>query len=208
MARTKQEIIGMTIEELINTYDVKVKLGAKKGSSFIFCGRIGNMDIDGLDTAICEGYKLNIKRLQGTIKANREKPKTYNDYVEEALRTLRRKVNALEKERGSENTPKKRLYEISKELEEVKEEYRPTKEKYAKWYKNILKRIKTAEETLKKVTKRLNTYTSIRERKIVDLYKSIDEEDTWIVIYDGTEVGSAWTTEEFESGVIDYGIED
>lgn len=203
---TKQDVIGMTIEQLINTFDIKVKLGAKRGSAFVYCGRIGNLDVDGLDTAIVEGYKLQIQKLKSSIKTNMERPKGYKDYKAEQERTLGRKLSALEKELEQKGETAKE--EIRKEIEELKEEYTPTRIGYRKWHNAITKRIETSKRTKEKIEKRLENFTSIANREIVDIYKSIDEEDTFIVIYDGTETGNAWTTEEFESGEIDYGYED
>lgn len=206
MAKNKTEIIGMTIEELIDTLDIKVKLGAKRGSAYIFCGQIGDMDIDGLDTDIIEGYKLNLMKTKGTIKANESKPKAYKDYKAEQSRMLGRKLASLERE--LEEKGEKQRAKIEAEIEELKEEYKPTRKGYNEWLKAILKRITTAKKTKEKIEKRIREYTSIRDRKVIDIYKSIDEEDTYIVIYDGNEVGTAWTTEEFESGDVDYGYED
>ena len=60
------------------------------------------------------------------------------------------------------------------------------------------KEVKTAYNTLITCADRVANYTDLAGREIVDSYKSIDEKDTTIVIYAGTEVGEAWTTQQYE----------
>lgn len=176
---TTQDILNMTISDLIEQTNLKVKLGAKQGSAFIFCGNIGNIDCDSLDEDICNQYRRNIKSATGSIQALKKKPKGYQDYEREM---------------------------IAKQ-EKDKIEYEISKDGYRRWFNELSRRMQTLRETKSKNERRLKGFTTIRGRQIVEIYKSVDEEDTYIILYDGIENGNAWTTAEFESGVINFGNE-
>lgn len=83
---THSEIIGMTVKDLIEKTNLKVKLGAKNGSAFIFCGNIKSINCDTLDTEICDMYQRNINKAIASIESLKNKPKNYSAYKDEMQR--------------------------------------------------------------------------------------------------------------------------
>lgn len=71
---------------------------------------------------------------------------------------------------------------------------------YESYLSDRTRRIESAKRTLKDYTQRLKTWRSVGDREIIDVYDSILEPNTKVVIYDGRERGTAWTTEEYERG--------
>lgn len=68
-------------------------------------------------------------------------------------------------------------------------------------FKTMIKNeIEVARRTKRDFTERINSYTSIGNRNIIETYDSIDEDNVKIVIYEGRERGVAWTTEEYVNG--------
>lgn len=194
----KEQIIGMTISELIEQTTLKVKLGAIGGSGFVYCGYINDIDIDGLDRSIVDAYKATYEKALTTISNLVQKPKGYNDFVNERVNRKRSKVARLIKENDGEPLGRKQLDEIEKEFD-------TSHLSYKRWLDNLHRKRKTAEATKKGMKRRIDTYKSIQSRKVADVYPSFTEQDTYIVLYDGVERGFAWTTEEYEQGYADYG---
>lgn len=191
---TKQELKGKTVSDLVENYDLKVKLGASSGSGFVFCGRLKDIDVKAIDDDICNTYKTTISNAKRTINTLTQKPKKYSDYEKELETRYRR-------ERG-------KLIKSGEEFNEyaLKIEYTPTEDGYTKWLSDIEHRLDTAKTTKRRTSMRLAKFTTIGGRIIEDAYMSIDEFNTVIVIYKGSACGRAWTTKEYETGVIDYGI--
>lgn len=194
---TTTEIKEMTVLELIDKTKFRVKLGAKNGSGFVYCGRIDKLDIETLDKLIQISYRDTIARAEATINTLTKKPKSYKAFSEEMMKKKNARVAKYIKQNGD-----KPLTEDQKV--ELEEEFTISRLYYNRWLGNINRKLETAKTTKKLTTRRLNNYTTIKNRSIVDCYPSVLEEGVTIVIYDGDERGPAWTTEEYESGYIDY----
>ena len=176
MAITKQDLIGQTIDDLAGRYRIDVKLGAKDGSGFVFCGDLSDIDTAELDYMIVTSYRKAIKEHTAFIERERGRDSTYESFIRGA-RIKARKLG-------------------------IDEDTSP--EAYKKWLLQRDRAIKKRIEARTRVKKKLTKFTSISTRKIVDVYKSISEIDTIILLYEGTETGRWWTTEEFQTGIIDY----
>jgi hypothetical protein len=176
-------MIGKTVSELIGQ-DVKVKLGAQNGSAFVFCGNLKDVDICDVDEAIRNNYLITLKTAKDTIRCLKDKDLSYVSYEREMLKKI--------------DNAKVRVQDEARLLELI-EQYTPTNLGYHHWVADINKRLEYAKTTRRRVNKKLNDYTSIAERKIVDEYRSIDEANTLILLYEGTENGKAWTTHEYET---------
>lgn len=55
---------------------------------------------------------------------------------------------------------------------------------------------------IENLRERLKTWKDFAEREVLEIYPSISEPGTIIIIIEGEEVGRAWTTEEFKGGKI------
>lgn len=176
----------MTIGELVGT-DLKVKLGAKGGSSFIYCGNMKEFDPEEMDRLIVTAYKRTLKNTNKIIRGLKNKDRSYEAYEKEMASKRRRSMQMYK------NDPLK--------LSEAVKKYSPSEIGYKKWGGDIERRLeynKQARRRLNALTKR---HAPISTRKIIEMYKSIDEADTVIVIYDGAERGIAWTTAEGKKGI-------
>jgi len=156
-----------TVADLL-TLSGYVKLGTQKGSSFIFCGAIKDLDPEEL------GKELSDK---------------LDDLLGSAKRTLAR-VQALKLD-----------WMTYTEFQKTN----PTPAGFNKWVESKRKELARCEAYYYKLLAREGGYPCIRKRRILDMYPSFVEEDTWIVIIEGEECGTAWTTEEYikNKGVCD-----
>lgn len=78
-----------------------------------------------------------------------------------------------------------------------------TREDYDEFVDNYFKELKQKFDAMKEAERRRDVRTPLSERKIVETYKSISEDNTWIVIITGEDVGKYWTEEEYKKGVTD-----
>ena len=76
-----------------------------------------------------------------------------------------------------------------------------TYEEYENFVKGYFKELAVKYNTMKEAERRRDVRTPLSERKIVETYKSISEDDTWIVIITGEDVGKYWTEKEYKEGV-------
>lgn len=60
-------------------------------------------------------------------------------------------------------------------------------------------KIETKQERLYQKQDALKERHHLLKRKVISIYKSIDEDDTWIMLVEGDEQGDFWTTNEYES---------
>lgn len=187
-----KDVIGMTVEECVNKLPFNVKLGSEKGSAFVFCGDLAKLDADALDRSVCDLYKRTAEHSEYVIEGLLAKKMSYKVFVKEV-------------EEKREKRAKKMLGDSSRKLveEEVAEldaTFDTSKDAYKKWHAGQKRKLDSARTTLRTALKKLESYTTIRDRKIVDCYWSIDEDNTLILIYDGSERGYVWTTAEFCNG--------
>lgn len=162
------EIIGKTVGAVADEQDLKIKLGAENGSAFIYCGDIKGIEFAKIDKAICQSYKSRIEMAKKKIALVEKAPKDMATFLAKTYPPV-----------GNEEDGKK------------------IKERYEKWLGKFDHDIKLANKTITKTTDRLAGYTSIAERKITEVYPSIDEEDTFCILYEGSENGDYWITEEY-----------
>lgn len=78
-----------------------------------------------------------------------------------------------------------------------------TREDYNEFVDNYFKELKQKFDAMKKAERKRDQRTPLSERTIVEIYKSISEEDTWIVIITGCDIGKYWTEEEYKKGATD-----
>ena len=154
----------MTVYDLTQSSAGNIKLGAKGGSGFVFCGKANTMNIDRLNERIIDKNENALIKAKSRYRSIKSKSVSFDDYA-------------------SENQGKPF-----------------TIEGYRIFLDEHYKRIKTAYKTLLACAERVAYYTDLAGREIVESYKSIDEKNTIIVLYAGTEVGDAWTTEEYLKG--------
>lgn len=175
---SKSDILNMTVAEFVAKTNFKVKLGAKDGSAFVFCGSIADMDIEQLDTAIVKGYKGSLRSAQYRIRHLEEQDTSYKTF------------KAIHEEQCSATGI-----------------YTDPQIAYATMLRDRKHQLKVSRKTKQKIELKLRDYTSIGNRKIVDMRSSVVEDDAYIVLFEGRENGSWWTVAEFESGVRHYGKE-
>ena len=175
---SKSDILNMTVAEFVAKTNFKVKLGAKDGSAFVFCGSIADMDIEQLDTAIVKGYKGSLRSAQYRIRMVKEQDTTYETFQD--------------------------LHERQCSATGI---YDDPREAYLKMIRENHRQLKVQLATERRIDAKLRSYTSIGDRKVVDMYSSQTEDEVFIVLYEGRENGSWWTVAEFESGVRHYGKE-
>lgn len=198
---TKQEILKMTVSDLIDKTSLKVKLGSEGGSGFVYCGYIDEIDVDGLDKAICDSFEATIDKCEITIKNLTNKPKTYRAFVDEMTKKKQYRASKYIKENKEKPLTKD-------QIEELETEFDTSRKSYMIWVNNLKRRLETARTTKHTTKYKLAHFTTIRSRSIVECYPSFTEEDTTILLFKGSENGKYWTTDEYESGFIDYGEED
>ena len=157
----------MTVYELAQTDIGNIKLGAKGGSGFVFCGKSNALDIEKLNKQIIDKNEKTLAAAHDRYRIVRAKSASFNEYVNK------------------------------------NEDKRCTVEGYRLFLDDHFKKVKTVHKTLRTCIDRVENYTDLSGRKIEESYQSIDEKDTIIVLYEGSEVGEAWTTKEYINGVID-----
>lgn len=189
---TKKDIIGKTIQEVISEYNLKIKLGAKSGSCFIYCGYTDEVDGDILDTTILSMYKRSLTYVEKNIRVLSAKPKTYKAFVDEVKKN---KEKAL-------RSKKKKGPLTSAERSEIEKQFDVSRDAFNKYLRATQNSLNKAKDKKQELNQKISTYTTIKNNKIVDCYKSIDEPNTFILIYEGKDRGFAWTTEEFRKGEI------
>lgn len=176
----------MTVGELVGR-NANAKIGAKDGSAFVFCGDLKTIDIDRVDEAIRNGYRATINNAESNIRHFTRKDKSYESYERECAS----QYNKLMKQ--YKNEPKRQ--------KGLKERYTPSKEGYEKWKAEMARKIEVAKANRKEAKAKLRAFTTIIDRVIAESYKSIDEEDTMIYLFEGNETGYVWTTNEYLNGV-------
>lgn len=184
---TRLKLTDTTVSELTRHKKMNVKLGAKDGSSFIYCGKLGELNTEELDTKFINHYERIGKEAERLIAYLNKKPKDYAQYEMELYRKYRRKRASLIKDQEPFDDA------------ELREEFKATEEGYGKWLESIKMRIRGAEHTKENASEKLKNFTPLGGREIVEAYMSIDEIGTVIVIYKGEEEGVAWTTKEYRS---------
>ena len=175
-----------TVRDLIGS-DIKCKLGANNGSAFVFCGNMLHVDVNEIDDTIRESYRTTLRNTERNIKMLSNKDTSYSAYEQE----MARKQEAAFKE--CRNYPDK----LANRLKSLQ----PSEMGWHVWESNIIRSIESAKARRKKYRQRLREYTSIADRAISEVYTSIDEANTLIILYEGDEHGIAWTTKEYIHGV-------
>ena len=124
----------MTIQDLIDSGSRNVKLGADRGSAFVYCGNIAECDIQFLDKEITDGYKQNIENEERRIKTLKAKPKDYESYKKncetQLIRAINQYKNKVEFAGGAVDET---------EIEKIREEHRPTPKKHQDYLLKIEK---------------------------------------------------------------------
>ena len=187
-----QEKIGreISVSDLMRTGNKLIKLGADKGSGFVYCGDISAMDPSAIDEELLGGCRKVCASAEKRIRTAKETPRTYKHFRELCERKIAREIAAREKEEEAVLTEAERS--------KVRKELKATRKKHAKYLEKLDASLKTAEKTLINTRWKIENYTPLASRTITDIYASVDEIGVVIALFDGIEHGAAWTTEEFE----------
>ena len=169
-----QELIGKKLKVVLKQLKedgINVKVGAKNGTSFIFCGTASEF--------IAKSSTLELEYYNKAVNA-----------VVNARKYLNRGIEAY-------LSPKdyiKTMYEESGGTDVgTYEHYIETLQRYFKKANNRKQRLTEVEDILE-------NRTALLTRKVVDVYPSITEENTLILIIEGNEIGTFWDSEECKNG--------
>lgn len=173
---------GMILEEgfdIFSKSNLDIKVGAKNGSNFIFCGPA--------------------KELEGVIDTLEEKYlKQLDDYISSAKKNLNFNLNTF---------PTLESYSRS-EFENSNGEDAGSFDGYIAAVNKHFEKINSCRKRLAMLNKRLEKRTNLRERKVLDVYNSIVDQSTQIIIIEGHERGYAWDAKEYREGVSKEDMED
>lgn len=184
----------MTIREYINTgnKETYIKLGAKDGGAFIYCGKIADAEsflkeYDDLYIARCENNLKIVTRELEILKSG-----GFKRTAERLIKEFKEYSKA--KKKGGAGFRKDKKLEPFKTLTEYK--------RHLKRYEQELL-IKT-EKRIDRLIKKIQSYTAILTREVVETYPStLVNEDGFkdeIVLYKGEELGYSWDLTEFRRG--------
>lgn len=164
-----------TLADLLEGYDGPVKIGAKDGSGFIYCGLLKDLNAedvnDELIGAAADGIKYQDERLD-IIRRNGANLSAFFDKM----------ISDAKRENKKELPP----FHIGDYITYLEKRVERMAYHYAQ-----------AEE-LRDYIRKLKPFM---KREVLDMYESIDPDDpdTMIVIVEGNETGPAWTTSEYQS---------
>lgn len=184
----------MTVEEYLNGSDADyIKLGAKGGQSFIFCGRLEDAKkfLETYDKPCVEKLHANLLRVihEHALLLNGGFNKTAERLIEQYKRYRQERKNGGAKNKKLE--PFKTLTAYKRHLKKMDQE-----------------EIKRLERRIERCNKRLQNYTPILSREIVEIYQAIlyneDGATPTIIIFQGDEAGNSWDLTEFRNGGYEY----
>ena len=182
--------LSMRVSEFINKLDADeyVKLGAKGGAGFIFCGQVKDFG------EVSDGYN---RVLKSSLTDKLHSAKTKLDHWETEEKSRKDKKLILFKQYKEHHDAVVKAYEKFDTIEEF-EEY---------LNKDAEKRLRNLKTRYFKLQKSYDNFTGINDRKIKDVHSSVlrnshDEYDT-IILFEGTEIGQWWTVEEYERGWVE-----
>ena len=168
----KAEVIGMRLEDVVNAAKCNVKLGAEDGTSFIFCG-------DPRTQA------LNLDKLsEGSL--------------EDLKNELRRAEETLELRKSCAPTPEEY---ITHEFEKSEGEFCGNWDGYVKYMKRYFVYLNNLVRKINKINIAIDEFVDLKDRPVTDIYKSLSEENTIIILFKGREKGMYWDIEEYLEGV-------
>lgn len=170
-----KELIGQTITEAVKRIDDKntiVKVGAKRGTSFIFCGPINELN-------------SSLSNLE-------------LDYFTKSVKDIAKQKIKIDNMISSFPTPEsysRNVYEKSSGVDIG------TFEGWEEAVKKHFKLLQRNKQRLIGMEARHDNRIPLKNRTIVDIYPSIAEPNTWIFIIEGFEKGNYWDRHEYVNGV-------
>lgn len=180
----------LTVGEMLATRNLKVKIGSKEGGGFIFCGNVAEIDLMGIDREIVDDMKASRSRAQREITSLKNRPKDFETFASD----MERKRKQYSKRLGGGQSA----------IDSAEEKFPTSPEAHKKWKQGLLDNLKKAQSKKRKLDAEIKKFKSIGHRKILDAYESIDEKNTTIVIFEGHERGSYWTTKEYVTGIVEH----
>ena len=167
--------------------DTYIKVGANKGNGFIFCGKAGDFKkyMDDEDVSERERYKI-----VNTIEQKKDYIADFDNLLDkETLRNIAKFMRAkAEGDKFKKFKAFKTLADYEKHLEILR-----------------TKRWDSLHELLKVYENRLQDFTPIETRDVVETYDSVllneDGQIDHIIIYAGFEASIYWDLTEFRHGV-------
>lgn len=182
----------MTVQELTMHGSLDVKLGAKQGSAFVYCGDLQDINFPDLDKQITDHYKQSIENADKRIRILKNKPKDYASFETFCARQIIKETTQYKNKMELEG---KKPSEA--EIEKIKERYRPTPKKHREHLERIETELKSVRSNKRANERKLKDFTTIAGREIVETYPSITEKKVTIVLYEGIENGFAWDSKEY-----------
>ena len=179
----------MTVYDYLKDKDGYIKIGAQKGSNFIFCGTA--------DKFIEIEPEMSAAILHGLIKEKETVIREVEKIDEKYANTFARNIQAFQIDylRGTKGLKREYRFRKYNSLYEYKEGLEKEKEKEEN---RLIKRIEF-------LTHRIEKFTPIRTREVREHYPSqitnrhgVKDE---IVLFKGVESGKYWDLDEYENGV-------
>lgn len=164
-----------TLADLLKGYDGPVKIGAKDGSGFMYCGTMADLNPEDVNNELigiaAESIQYQDERLSIVRRNGASLPAFFDKMIADA-----RNANKA-------TLPE---FRIGDYLNYLEDRAKQLAFHYARGVE------------LREYVKGLRPFMN---RKVVDMYESIDkdEPDTMIVIVEGTENSAAWMTNEYKS---------
>lgn len=183
-------IIGLSVGQVVTQADFNVKLGSNMGGAFVFCGNVKDIDISQIDNDVIDAFRRSKKAAQGEYQRLKAMPKDFDSFSADMIRKRKKAAN--------------KYVGIDAEAQAyVEEKYPITPQEHIKWRRELLEKKKKALSRSESMSRQIAQYTSIENRKIINAYKSIDEDNTMILIFEGRETGAYWTMEEYRTGLVE-----
>lgn len=170
-----QDLIGMTITEAMTHIDdlnTPIKVGAKNGTSFIFCGPVCELFAN-LSNLELEHYTKSVKSIS--------KQQIKMDNLLNSFPTF--------------ESYSRKVYEESDGTDIG------TFEGWEEAVRKHFKLLQRNKQQLIGMEAKHENRVPLRNRKIVDMYTSISEPDVWIFLIEGSEKGNYWNRHEYVNGV-------
>lgn len=158
----------MTLREyLIKNVGKRVKIGAYRGSSFLYADEITDKTLDTIQIISDKQYKKIIDNLE-RLRAKKAELEAFGDMA-------------------SQIEEWKTKFNVAGEMREIIRMY---SDKYKSSSRQTSEQLRRAESIVK-------IWEPYLDRQIMEKYKSINEYQTMIVLITGIETGNCWTIKEY-----------
>lgn len=160
-----------TIGSVLTGYEGPVRIGAKDGSGFIYCGNLADMNPNDIDDEITGRWADLVTFNERTVANYSKAGAPFRTYTADMVRDAQ--------STGQDELPE---FSLAKYLAYVEYQY----SKLRKAYKR-LRDLQRFQATAKPIMK----------REVVETYESVGETDVLIIIVEGHEICEAWDASEY-----------